>query len=594
MTTEFVINHLWQSSCAALLAGLLAFMLRKNPPKVRYWVWLGASLKFLLPLALLVNLGETIRWPAQRAISDPPPAFAGALIQIAEPFTPRAYSAVPARVPVHWAPIVIGVAWALGFAAITFVRCRGWFRIRTVLRAGTAAELPIPIPAFIAPGAEEPGIVGFLRPVLVLPGNLLENLNPRQLEAVLAHELCHVRRRDNLFAAVHMVVEAIFWFHPLVWWIGSRMIEERELACDEEVLRMGCEPADYVEGILKVCRFYKESPLPCVSGVTGADVRKRLRAILAGNIAGELNFGRKVALTAIGLAALAAPVEVGVLNAPQVHAQSPPAAVVPADRAEAASPLVAQIAGPKGARQVAQPVAAPLQFEVASVKPVPDLASGTNVPPGYFHVPTMEDPQRFRARYNVSGPLGILEWAYGVREFQVSGAPEWLKRESFAVDAVAEHPSTEGQIRQMVQQLLADRFRLKLHSETREIPVYALTVGKDGSKLAEAKDATQNQGLGNIIVPPGKLTAHGAAMALFVQILTENLDRPVIDKTNLTGHYDFDLTYEGPSWSLEEHDWKPFGTAIFGPIQNLGLKLEPQKSPVKVLVIDSVDHPSGN
>jgi beta-lactamase regulating signal transducer with metallopeptidase domain len=63
-----------------------------------------------------------------------------------------------------------------------------------------------------------------------------------------------------------MVVEAIFWFDPLVWWIGARMLEERELACDEEVLRMGCEPADYGEGILKVCRFYTESPLPCVSG----------------------------------------------------------------------------------------------------------------------------------------------------------------------------------------------------------------------------------------------------------------------------------------------------------------------------------------
>jgi beta-lactamase regulating signal transducer with metallopeptidase domain len=164
-----------------------------------------------------------------------------------------------------WAPIAIGVVWALGFIAITFVRCRSWLRIRTALRAGTPVDLPIPIPAFIASGLQEPGIVGFLRPVLVLPANLLEHLNPRQLEAVLAHELCHVRRKDNFFAAVHMLVEAIFWFHPFVWWIGSRMIEERELACDEEVLRMGCEPSDYVEGILKVCRLYKESPSPCVA-----------------------------------------------------------------------------------------------------------------------------------------------------------------------------------------------------------------------------------------------------------------------------------------------------------------------------------------
>src|SRR5579872_3053245 len=326
MTTAFVIDHLWQSTCVALLAALLAFMLRKNPAKVRYWVWLSASLKFLVPFALLVSLGGMIKWPAHRAISGPPPAFASTLIQIAEPFTPPSDSAVPARVPMYRVQIVIGVVWALGFVAITFVRCRSWFHIRTALLFSTAAELPIPIPAFISPSAQEPGIAGFLRPVLVLPANLLEHLSPRQLDAVLAHELCHVRRRDNLFAAIHMAVEAIFWFHPLVWWTGSRLVEERELACDEEVLRMGCEPADYVEGILKVCRFYVESPLPCISGVTGADVKRRLRAILAGRIADELSAARKMTLAAIGLAVFAIPILIGVLNAPAIRAQSAPAA----------------------------------------------------------------------------------------------------------------------------------------------------------------------------------------------------------------------------------------------------------------------------
>jgi uncharacterized protein (TIGR03435 family) len=191
--------------------------------------------------------------------------------------------------------------------------------------------------------------------------------------------------------------------------------------------------------------------------------------------------------------------------------------------------------------------------------------------------------------------MGILEWAYGVRDFQVSGAPEWLKQELFDIDARAAHPSTEGQMKEMVQALLADRFKLKLHRATKAIPVYALVVGKDGPKLAQAEARSLNRPYGDIIVPPGKLTAHGATMAYFVQILTENLDRPVVDKTNLTGHYDFDLTYDGPSWGPEEAgSWRPFGAAIFGPIQTLGLRLEPQRSPVEMLVIDSVDHPSAN
>jgi beta-lactamase regulating signal transducer with metallopeptidase domain len=193
----------------------------------------------------------------------------------------------------HWMPIAIAVVWALGVLTITLARLRGWLKVSAALRTSTPVELPIPVRAVITPGAEEPGIVGFLRPVLVLPAQLLGHLNPRQLSAILTHELCHVRRRDNFFAAVHMAVEAIFWFHPLVWWVGSRLLEERELACDEEVLREGCEPSDYVEGILKVCRFYTESPLPCVSGVTGADVKRRLRSILEGTVAAELSGARK-------------------------------------------------------------------------------------------------------------------------------------------------------------------------------------------------------------------------------------------------------------------------------------------------------------
>ena len=82
---------------------------------------------------------------------------------------------------------------------------------------------------------------GTVRSVLLVPEGIADRLTPRQLEAVLAHELCHVRRRDNLTSAIHMIVEAMFWFHPLVWWIGARLVEERERACDEDVLRLGGE-----------------------------------------------------------------------------------------------------------------------------------------------------------------------------------------------------------------------------------------------------------------------------------------------------------------------------------------------------------------
>ena len=147
MMAEFIVNHLWQSSCFVLLAGLLAFVLRKNSPKVRYWVWLSASLKFLVPFALMVSLGSAIKRPAQRVVAFPSPVFSSIVVEMAEPFTPPSYSTLPAHASVHWVPIVIGIAWALGFVAIAVVRCRSWFRIRATLRTGTPIELPIPIPA---------------------------------------------------------------------------------------------------------------------------------------------------------------------------------------------------------------------------------------------------------------------------------------------------------------------------------------------------------------------------------------------------------------------------------------------------------------
>ena len=167
MTTPFIVNHLWQSSCFALLAGLLAFLLRKNSPKVRYWVWVSASLKFLMPFALLVSLGSVVPRPAPRAASVPAPAFANTLVQIAAPFSATPKDTVPTYSPLHWFPVAIGVVWACGFFAITLARCRSWLGVQASLRAGTPIELPIPVPAFITPGVEEPGIVGFVRPVLV-------------------------------------------------------------------------------------------------------------------------------------------------------------------------------------------------------------------------------------------------------------------------------------------------------------------------------------------------------------------------------------------------------------------------------------------
>jgi len=142
------------------------------------------------------------------------------------------------------------------------------------------------------------------------------------MEAILAHEVQHVRRRDNLAAAMHMVVEAIFWFHPLVWWLGARLIEERERACDEEVLRLGNQPEIYAESILKTCEFCVASPVAFVSGVTGADLKQRMVRIMTQHSVDKLGFLKKLLLVAIGTGAVAAPIIGGLIKAPAANAQA--------------------------------------------------------------------------------------------------------------------------------------------------------------------------------------------------------------------------------------------------------------------------------
>jgi bla regulator protein BlaR1 len=183
----------------------------------------------------------------------------------------------------------------------------------------------------------EPGVVGAWRPVLLVPEGLLDQLTAAQVDAVIAHQRCHARHRDNLTAAVHMAVEAMSWFHPLVWWIERRLIDERERACDEDVLRSGCQPCDYAEGILAVCEISVRARVACVAGVTGSDLRRRIESILRGGVSRPMSAGRRCALALTVVSVVSLPIVVGAVNA---------------------VPLIT----------VGQDTATPVTFEVASVK----------------------------------------------------------------------------------------------------------------------------------------------------------------------------------------------------------------------------------
>jgi uncharacterized protein (TIGR03435 family) len=274
------------------------------------------------------------------------------------------------------------------------------------------------------------------------------------------------------------------------------------------------------------------------------------------------------------------------------------------------------------AQQAAQP-----QFEVASIKP--------------------SDPNDRRMMFRMTPGGGInlhgvtlktlVQQAYDVREFQIAGGPGWISADKYDITAKPENASGEApsdplqlsdeqrktlqeQTRLRTQALLADRFQLKIHRETKELPVYALVVAKNGPTLKENSGANEGLGRGLMRMSPGHLVAQQAGLAFLVQNLAQMLGRTVLDQTDLKGTYDFELNFAaepgrggvfggpgvgdgapppppgaGPSLIKEPPPADPNGPTIFTALQEqLGLKLESKKGPVDIIVIDRVEKPSEN
>ncbi len=594
-------NHLWQSTLFAIAAGLFTLFLRKNHARARYWLWLAASVKFLIPLSLLVAMGSHLPWP--RGSVGMPAGLYVTMEQVSQPFTSSTMPVISPPTPstvsqsvAHLLPALFVAAWLCGFVMVLCVWCVRWSRISRAireavpLREGREVEalrriecitgMQQRIELLSSRASLEPGIFGVAHPVLVWPEGISKHLEDAHLDGILAHELCHVRRRDNLAAAIHMVVEAIFWFHPLVWWLGARLMEERERACDEEVLELGSDRQIYAESILKVCEFCVGSPLACVSGVTGADLKKRMVYIMTKNLSCKLDFSRKLLLSAAGLFAVAVPIVFGVLKPPQSRAAS----------------------------QAQSGAAFASAFEIASITPNKngEPMAGFKIKGRPAHA-IMWKPDRFMAT-NFSLPM-LLQRVYDVQAEQILGGPAWFNSENFDVDAHVDKSVADdlGKLtpdqsklerQRMLQVLFGDRFKLTLHHETRELPVYVLVIPTNGPKIQPSKpgdtypnglkrpDDGQPQGPGLWWPEEGKLIGQGVSVSSLVRSLSQKLGgRIVVDKTGLTGDYDFTL-----QWTREENQ-----AALLTAIQEqLGLKLETQKLPIDVLVIDHAEMPSEN
>jgi uncharacterized protein (TIGR03435 family) len=282
---------------------------------------------------LFISIGELLR-PAA-AVPMRSLQFAAAIVNMTQPFSQStgpavadfSRSIIPAPAPRHidlLSTILLAV-WLCGSVVLLIRWARNWCAIRAMVRSASPMPLSIDIPVLLSSRLLEPGVFGIFRPVVLLPEKIVDRLSAPQLHSILAHEMSHVRRRDNLTAAIHMAVETIFWFHPAVWWIGSRLIEERERACDEAVLQLGNEAETYAESILNVSKFYTESPMACMSGVTGSDLKRRIVRIMTEQTGRKLDVSKKLLLSVAAVMAVAMPVTFGLVHATQLRAQSAPA-----------------------------------------------------------------------------------------------------------------------------------------------------------------------------------------------------------------------------------------------------------------------------
>jgi len=590
-------NHLWQSTLMAIVAGLLTLALRKHHARARYWLWLAASMKFLVPFSLLVSLGGHLGGQ-RRVTAMVRPALYVTVEQISQPFAAKGPRVLLAPAPavgssnLHLLPWIAAV-WFAGFVAVVLLWTARWRRISAAIQTAVPLEegrevgilrrlerlggVRKSIIFLLSRATLEPGIFGIARPTLIWPEGISQHLEDPQLEAVLAHEVWHVRRRDNLAAALHMLVEAVFWFYPIVWWLGSRLVEERERACDEEVVSLGSNRQVYAESILKVCEFCLGSPLPCVAGVTGADLKKRMVHIMNDRILHNLGFARKFLLTAAAALAIAIPVAFGLFHPTPSRAQEQ------SETATSSTPIYSSVSIKPSAVSNGDK-RAQMMFS---------LGDGSFVARGVTLQKMVQMAYRLQA-VQISGPQDLLTARFDVE----------AKLDPEQVAAMQQQGKDKKNFDDQVQlkSLLAKQFKLVSHFEARSLPTYDLVVADGGTKL----QPVEGQQARRFHLGPGQLASSGAPLELLATQLSARLGRPVVDKTGLKGTYAFELHWTpGPS---EEENLKQSGEGAFGEPpadsngpsltsaleEQLGLALQPKTEPVQMLVIDHVELPSEN
>jgi bla regulator protein blaR1 len=499
---------------------------------------------------------------------------------------------------------MLAAAWVIGaVVCLVPVLLTPWHlrRLRTASRpwregesfARTlAAEIGSrPVSLSVHESVTAPLTCGIVRPMVMLPTDAIQWPEDEITRAVV-HELEHVRRADWCVHVATRVMCALYWFHPLAWMAWRQLSLESERACDDAVLRVSDRTA-YAQQLVTLARRHTtSSALPVLSMADRSDLSARIAALLDDTQArGRISLTRGLAVV----------VAAGLLVA-------------------GVAPLRAAAQSANAGRSQPGPVPA---FDVVSIK---ENKSGE----------TVQGSRRQPGRIVITNfPLrAVILNYFGLQPQQLTGGPDWI--DSARYDIVAQfsgeipltEPGTIGPLQLMMQRVLAERFKLAVHTETREIPIYALTLARSnralGPKMRPAVtdcDAVMNAMLKSAREgggpPPGppqlpdgrpacgmrfgpgpRLVAGGTSMAALARSMSNQAGRIIVDRTALTGGFDIELEFTpdpaaagGQPPAAGDANLPSLFTAME---EQLGLKLVPQRGPVEMLVIDRVERPTEN
>ena len=569
-----LLHFLWQGALiAAVYAAARRFLAGAN---ARYVLACAAlALMMAAPVATWCGIGPSDAAPA--VAIDQTAKVSSNLVPLPRPVE----SGVPPTQGMPWLQWAVAI-WLVGASALSIRLLGSWLmaaRLRwtmtrpaplewcqAVERLGALLGLTRAVGLHVSAMVQSPVVIGAWRPLVLVPVGMLAGLPAAQVEALLMHELEHIRRHDYLVNILQRVAEALLFYHPAVWWVSGHIRVEREHCCDDAAIAVGGDVLAYVNALAELA-VSQPARLAAVAA-NGGSLADRIARLL-----GERRPATGRRGTVLGVVMLAA-------ASYCVFAQSD-----------------------------ARPT-----FQAASIKQNASLGPS-------LHLVLRKPGGRLTAD---NAPLKLLiQNAYAVQAYQILGGPGWINSDGYDIEAKPETDIDYKQMELMLQSLLAERFKLTLHRETRELPVYTLTAAKSGLKLPLPKEgACVSPPPGAPLPPPQagaampcgtlgvgmgetglRMQGNKVSITELVAELAAVLGVPVLDKTDFIGKFNVDLSFTpdeniqglGGTLSAAPPPPDPARPNIFTALQEqMGLKLTSSKGPVEVLVIDRVERPTAN